>query len=1006
MCNAPDSPRSVAARHLRRAGWALLLAACLPLQAWGAGFAAYEHSTWMVGQGAPGDIWDVAQQADGRLLLATGAGLYRFDGRQFERVEPPNGSTFPSANMTSLTLDPDGTLWIAYYNAGITRLDAHGTRDFGSRDGLRPGLVPRMARDGSGRLWAASDGGLRWFDGHRWQPPTTAMGIGDLPAHWVLRDRQGTLWLLAGGELWRLRAHATRFERLHLAVSRFSSLALRQDGQVWLADRLQGVMPIADAHGLLSPAHRQAHRLPTLLAGRLHFAADGSLWGSFIANGGIFQAHADGNGGTRVERFDAAQGLASTTAGPVLQDLEGNLWVGTNLGLNRFRAHQVRALSLPGPADPLRTLSRTVDGEVFGYGEDMRPTPLRRDLLDTVAPPRQRAGLGNAQPLWLADHDALRVISDDTGRDLTLPRLPASHELRAMLPLGRDEAWLCLGNDTVLRYVRGHWTPDPALPRQSCSTLAAGDEGRLLLGYPDGTLRVGRAGRFQHYTRADGLAVGPVTATAMIDGRIWVAGENGLALLGADGRFRAAQAIAPGVFEGITGIVRDGGDHYWFNGSRGLVRVDALGLDAAIAEGRTLAPRLFDTADGMPGIATQTTPVPSAVLAADGLLWVSTNQGLAWLDTVQARPDARALHPHIGSVSYGRQQQPLRDGLVLPPGTAQMQIDYMAVSLARPDRTRYQHRLLGLDDQWQDAGPLTRAFYTNLPPGDYRFEVKAANEDQVWSPVAASRSFRIAPMAYQTLWFKAACVLAILALLAVGMRLRSRRLTQLVRARLQERHAERERIARELHDTLLQGTQGLILRLHAVSRSVHATPVVREALEAAMQQAESALAEGRERVNLLRDGSSGYQDIGAALVQVYGERAADASSPSLRLNVEGTPKPLRHDAAEEVYLIGREALLNALQHAAAGAVDVRLVYARRGLRLHIRDDGHGLPPILPEGRWGLVGMRERAERLGARLHLWSRPSIGTEIELFLPGDRIYRHHRRRWRWRRTSGDSA
>lgn len=1009
MQRAPfvSRPTAPATGWRRACGWLLAASLCLlsTLPATAGALSDYEHSAWRVGQGAPGDIWDIAQLADNRLLLATGAGLYRFDGRQFERVAPPNGGSFPSANMTSLAVDADGTIWIAYYNGRVTRLDAHGARDFGIREGLRPGLIPRLQRDASGRLWAASDAGLRWFDGARWRAPTAAMGIGDVAAHWALRDHRGTLWLLAGGELWRLRARATRFERLGLAVSAFSSLALRGDGQLWLADRQRGIMPVADASGLLPATQREARRLPGLLAGRIRFAADGSLWGSFVANGGIFHL-TDGNRGQRIDRFDAPQGLASTTAGPLLQDREGNLWVGTNLGLNRFREHQVHALALPDPGDPLRALYRAPDGEVFGHGVDLQPLALRRALRDAMPAVQRDAARATGQPLWLGDWNAIVRIVDGQRQALSPPGFPVPHELRALLPLGRAEAWFCLGSDTLLQYRAGRWARDPSLPRQACTALAAGRHGQRLIGYPDGTLRVGSDGRYRHYTHADGLDVGPVTATAYAGSRIWVAGENGLALLGHDGRFRTARAAGDGLFEGITGIVRDARGRYWFNGSRGLVRAEAAAFERAVDAGRETAPRLFDTPDGMPGIATQASPVPSAVLAADGLLWLATNQGLAWLDTQKVRVDALPLVPRIGALSSAGTQQPLRDGLQLPPGTAQLQIDYQAVSLSRPERVRYQHRLVGLDDEWQDAGNLTRAFYTNLPPGAYRFEVRAANEDQVWSTALAQRSFRIAPLWYQTLWFGAACVLAMLALLGLAMRLRSRSLTLLVRARLKERHAERERIARELHDTLLQGTQGLILRLHAVSHSPQATPAVRAALEAAMQQAEQALGEARERVRLLRDGSTDYQDLGAALVQVYGERADELDSPALRLNIEGTPRPLRHDAAEEVFLIGREALLNALQHASAAAVDIELAYARRGLRLHIRDNGSGLPQQLPDDRWGLVGMRERAERLGARLRLWSRPQIGTEIALFLPGERIYRHHRRRWRWRRTTGETA
>ncbi|MEG2804822.1 triple tyrosine motif-containing protein, partial [Stenotrophomonas sp.] len=628
------------------------------------------------------------------------------------------------------------------------------------------------------------------------------------------------------------------------------------------------------------------------------------------------------------------------------------------------------------------------------------------DLLQASAGERSHAALASAQPLWVADWEALILMHGGRRQVLDPPGVPKPRELRAVLPLGADEAWFCFGNRDVVHYLGGQWRREPGLPAQACSTLAGGRDGEVLLGYPDGSVRIGRPRRWRHLSAADGLAVGPITAAAMIGRTTWVAGENGLALLGVDGRFHPARSVTPGLFEGITGIVRDGAGQLWLNGSRGLVRIAADTLAQAALAGTAVEPRLFDTADGMPGIAVQTTPVPSAMLAADGLLWLSTNQGLAWVDTRAEPPRAPPPVPHIGNVSYGDRQQPLHEGSVLPPGTTQLQIDYMAVSLSRPERTRYRYRLIGLDERWQDAGTLTRAFYTNLPPGDYRFEVVAANQDQVWSTLAAQRRFRIAPMWYQTLWFNAACVVVLVALLLLAMRLRSRRLTQLVRARLQERHAERERIARELHDTLLQGTQGLILRLHAVSQASHTPPPVRAALEDAMQQAENALAEGRDRVSALRDDSDAYQDLGAALVQVYGERAADASSPALRLNVEGTPMPLRRAAAEEVYLIGREAVLNALQHAAAGAIEIDIGYGLRGLRVHIRDDGRGLPDAPAEGHWGLVGMRERAERLGARLRLWSRPGLGTEVELFLPRHRIYRRPARRWRWPRPSGDTA
>lgn len=426
----------------------------------------------------------------------------------------------------------------------------------------------------------------------------------------------------------------------------------------------------------------------------------------------------------------------------------------------------------------------------------------------------------------------------------------------------------------------------------------------------------------------------------------------------------------------------------------------------ALRTGQPVTPRLFDAVDGMPGIALQSGPIPTAVLADDGLLWLATNQGLAWLDTTRSHVNTMAPSVRIGDVLHGSERQPLRDGLRLPAGTSQLQIDYVALSLARPERNRYRYRLSGVDDGWQDAGSSTRAYYTNLAPGNYRFEVEAANEDGIWSTAPASRSFRIAPTFIQTVWFKLLCTAAVLALLVLAVRIRSGQLAALFRARLQERNGERERIARDLHDTLLQGSQGLILRLHAISQSPQTPEPVRSQLESAMQLAERNLAEGRERVNALREGPFAGHDLASALADVHAEYAGHGTNP-LRLTVEGPHPPLQADAAEEVFLIGREAIRNALRHANASAIEVELSYGTRCFLLHVRDDGVGIADEnAGHGHWGLQGMRERAQRLGAELQLWTRPGLGTEVALAVPARRLYHHRPSRWRWpwSRTSHD--
>ncbi|WP_303635815.1 sensor histidine kinase [Stenotrophomonas tuberculopleuritidis] len=964
------------------------------------GLPGYQHTAWRVGQGAPGDIWDIAQDRQGMLWLATGSGLYRFDGRRFERQDAPAGNHFPSTNMVTLGLDErDGRdgLWIGYFQAGISQFTPARLRSFGRPQGVPVGVVPRFAHDRSGRLWAAVNGGLRWFDGQHWQAPPASDGLPQRRVQWVLQDSHGTFWVLADLQVWKRPAGQTRFENTGIAVSQMASLVESPAGEIWLADRVRGTSPLANARGLLPASEREARRLPELVAARLQFTADGALWATLSPHGGVARVTFDGTRAVRIERFDAAQGLTATSAVPVIADREGNLWVGTNLGLNRFRAHSVQTLAV-GPTDPYRTLVRGSDGRVYGYGEDLRLFDLRRSLLTGTAAQLQAAARAAPTPVWQFDWINLARTTGGHTTRIALPAPFTGQPLHALLFADDEQAWVCAGERAVLQYTHNQWRRETRLPEQACSSLARAADGSLLLGYADGTLRRLHDGAVDRVDAAQGLSVGPVTALLQHDDLLLVAGEAGLAARVGSGRFTAVRTDMAGVLEGITGMVADGKGQLWLNGSRGLVRLQGAALRSALREGHAVTPRLFDAVDGMPGIALQSGPIATAVLAADGLLWLATNQGLAWLDTTQSHVNPMAPGVRIGDVLYGNTQTPLLEGLRLPAGTTQLQIDYVALSLARPERNRYRYRLSGVDDGWQEVAGSTRAYYTNLAPGHYRFEVQAANEDGIWSRAPASRSFRIAPTFLQSIWFKLLCVLLVLATLVMAVRIRSGQLAALFRARLQERNGERERIARDLHDTLLQGSQGLILRLHAISQSAQTPEPVRHQLEEAMLLAERNLAEGRERVNALRDGPFAGRDLASALADVHAEYAGQGINP-LRLTVEGAPPPLQPEAAEEVFLIGREAIRNALRHAHARAIEVELSYGPRCFLLHVRDDGVGIADAdAGRGHWGMQGMRERAHRLGAQLQLWTRPGLGTEVALAVPARRLYHRRRGHWRW--------
>ena len=339
--------------------------------------------------------------------------------------------------------------------------------------------------------------------------------------------------------------------------------------------------------------------------------------------------------------------------------------------------------------------------------------------------------------------------------------------------------------------------------------------------------------------------------------------------------------------------------------------------------------------------------------------------------------------------------------LKLPPRTRDLTIDYTALSLAIPERVRFRYKLEGSDTQWRDAGTRREAFYTNLSPGPYRFLVMASNNDGVWNEVGGAWSFRIAPTFYQTIWFRTLAALAGIALMWLLYRLRLRQITARADLRYAERLEERTRIARELHDTLLQSFQGLMLRFQVVNEMLPPGEAKHE-LDQTLQRADQAIAEGRDAVRDLRSSTAISNDL-AEGVKALGDELATRDSASFRLVAEGPVRDLHPIIRDEIYRIACEALRNAFRHARARYIEVEITYAERLFRLRIRDDGDGIAPgILEEGRswhYGLPGMRERAKKISAKLNVWSGMGTGTEIDLSIAGPIAYRASPARRRFR-------
>jgi len=536
--------------------------------------------------------------------------------------------------------------------------------------------------------------------------------------------------------------------------------------------------------------------------------------------------------------------------------------------------------------------------------------------------------------------------------------------------------------------------------------IADADRGGVWLGFLlEGVSYVVGSDVKERYTSASGLAAGRVSDLRLDrEGAVWVAAAGGLSRI-RNGRVATLSARSGLPCDSVDWSIEDDADSTWLRttcGILGIPKAELADWAAAVDRGTDARPlfhgTLLDNADGARSSAALSSFSPLVTKAWDGKLWFVAVNGLAALDPRRLRrnplPPPVAIEEVIADrVSYPREGSPIR----LPPLVRDLQINYTALSFVAPEKNRFRYRLEGRDRDWQDAGTRRQAFYTDLRPGDYRFRMTASNNSGVWNEAGTSLDFSIAPAYYQTAWFRLAGVAALAGLLAALYRLRLRQVTRQVRMRMEVRLDERERIARDLHDTLLQSVQGLILKFDAVGKRIPRGDPARQAIEETLDRADEILVEGRDRVRSLRGSAAALGDLPAAFQRIAKE-AAQGGATTFQSVVEGRARDLDPTVLEESFSIGREALLNALAHSGALHVELEIAYDARQFRLRIRDDGRGIDPeVLDRGgrsdHWGLQGMRERARRIGANLELWSRPGAGTEVELKVPAATAYRSAR-------------
>ncbi|MBC7990421.1 MAG: hypothetical protein H7Y19_12680 [Luteimonas sp.] len=974
------------------------------------------HATWTARDGVLPDTWAIAQTGDGWLWFAGPNGLTRFDGLSFEKVEVVTPGSKLSNSIRTLYATHSGSLLIGHQAGGVSILEGGKLTHFDTEQTRRADGVVTFAQGPDGVIWAAATNGLMRFDGKLWQAIGSEWNIPVGRASAALVDAHGTLWVTTENEVWRLPRNGARFERLVTVCQEPAEVIQSPDGRSW---------NVCTNGAHLLPGQGDPILRDPSVNWRMSYAAlfdqHGNYWSAWPFTGAVRSPEPS-------VRNVSSLGNVKT----MLQDRDGSIWVGDqNAVIHRLRRPPIARIPT-SPRDafggtPWTSFAADRSGNIWmalsGSGRGTtdldgvwklssgRIQRVQAGLIRSataVARDRDdRIWIGGRQGLWRLEGGERFV------RAIDLPDIALGQYVLAITFDCAQGVWASISGTGLQRYDGAKWHRNgnveelpAAAPRgQTCDSA-----GRLWLGYGDGTLaRVGD-GRATIFSGLQGLQVGPISAISAARS-VLVAGERGLAVL-VDGKFHTLRAGIP-AFEGVTGIIESRNGDVWLHGGAGLAHIKAGEIERAVSSSTFEVPvELFDGSDGFPMPAF--TPVglqfTSPVEADDGRIWFAGAGGIASIHPSQARLQTTPGPLVIRSLTASGHSFDLVPGMTLPKGTRNLEIAYTALNYSHPDRMRFRYRLDGLDTAWVIAGTRRQALYTNLGPGSYSFRVNVTLENGQWSDSSSSLVFMIPPTFVQSRVFLALCVAAGLGLTFLLYRVRVRQLTARERLRMEERMAERVRIARELHDTLLQGTQSLILTVQTAAGAIPEKDPIRQKLDLALDRADAVMAEGRDRIQDLRVTADAHTDLLASIADV-GSVLASGTRTTFNVQVEGAPRELTHAVRSEAYRIGREALLNAFRHAEARAIEVQVIYGDQDFRLRVRDDGQGIGSAALEagakpGHWGLRGMRERAQTIGASIDVWTRPQAGTEIELIVPAKAAYgplSPHRPWWRaWRSKS----
>jgi len=976
----------------------------------------YAHTAWRIHDGfVRGPIDAMAQTPDGYLWLGTELGLYRFDGVRAVPWELVSGQRLPSNQIRALLAARDGALYIGT-DKGLARWKDGKLTNYPEVAGS---IIGSFLEDREGTVWfgAFTPGRLCSFRGGKIECyGAGSFGIGIIALY---EDNRGNLWVSANG-LWRWKPGAPEHYAFPSGVVEANSLVERED--VLLLATNQGIKQLAGGkiQSYALPGRNGQFRPDFFLRSR-----DGSLWIGTLQ--GLFHFH---EGKTDV--FAASDGLSGDFVSGLFEDREGNVWAGTTDGLDRFREYAITRISQKqGLSNSfIWSVQATADGSTWLASA----SGLNRWTNQHMVVYKTRTGRGGSsrldkagagqteitngelpsapRSLGLDEHERLFVSTAEGlfyfegGHFTRIPGVPAGDKFAQD---GHNNLWISHRDLGLVDVKSGDiaqpipWSrfgqkkdfgPSALLPDRS--------RGGVWLAFYEGGIAYFNEGQVRtSYASADGLGTGHVNDLRFGSrGSLWAGTEGGLSRI-RDGHVSTLTNKNGLPCDEVYWSMEDDDHFVWLYQPCGLVRLARSELDAWVSDPKhTVRATVFDASDGVRTMGQISGYSPRVTKSPDGRIWFMSWEGAGIIDPRHLPYNELPPPVHVEKITAAGKVYDAANGVRLPALVRDLTIDYTALSLVVPEKVHFRFKLEGQDKDWREVVNDRQVQYSNLAPKHYRFLVKACNNSGVWNEEGAALDFVIPPAWYQTNWFVALCVVAFLALLWALYQYRLHQLAQQFNMRLEERVGERTRIARDLHDTLLQSFHGVLLYFQTGINLLPERPAepriaeARKTLEKAAHQAKQAIVEGREAIQGLRSSVIEKNDLAVAMRTLGEELAANANSTAFQVHVEGTPRDLHPILRDEVYRITGEGIRNAFLHADAKQIEVEIRYDERQLRLRVRDDGKGIDPKLlgddgRQGHFGLRGMRERAKLIGGKLTLWSEMDAGTEVELSIPAARAY-----------------